>query len=100
MNLYNRLSPRREKVIKEPLFPLNVECRVHGFDDDPETVYTGYFRKIENHKTVLFQYENNTKYRLANLDYLGNVVVIPVESNERWEYYTYGDKKWPSLLTL
>ena len=97
MNLYNRMSPRREKVIKEPLFPLNVQCRVHGFDDNPEIVYTGYFRKIENHKCILFQYENKTKYRLADLDYLGNIVVILAETNERWEFYAYRDRKWPSF---
>lgn len=94
INIYNRISPRREKVLREPLFPLDVECRVHGFDDDPEMVYTGYFRRLENHKCMIFQYgEKMDKFRLANLDYLGKLVIIPTETNERWEYHIFIDRR-------
>lgn len=93
-NLYNKISPRREKVLREPLFPLDIECRVHGFDDDPEAEYIGYFRRIENHKCILFQYGAQLeKFRIAHLDYLGNLVVVPTETNERWEFHVYIDKK-------
>lgn len=91
--LYNKISPRREKVLRDPLFPLDIECRVHGFDDDPETIHTGHFRKLENHSCFIFQYADGTKYRLAHLDYLGNLVVVPTESNDRWEFHDYVDKR-------
>lgn len=96
--LYNRISPRRERVKKDPLFPLDVECRVYGFDDDPDQEYIGYFRKVENHFSIIFHY--NDKFRLAHLDYLGNLVVTLVGTGERWEYYNIIETKRTSFLQI
>ncbi len=89
--LYNRISPRREKVLKVPLFPLDVECRVSGFDDEPNEEYIGHFRKIENHSVILFQY--GKLFRIAHLDYLGNLVVVITATEELWEFYLPPEKR-------
>lgn len=91
--LYHKLSPRkdRERVQKAPLFPLDVECRVSGFDDDPYKEYTGYFRRLENHTCVIFHY--GSLFRIAHLDYLGNLIVWINETDELWDFYMPVEKK-------
>ena len=95
ITLYRKISPRREKTVQwlDSLYPLNVECCATGFDDDPDTVFTGYFRRLENHKCVIFQFADNTKFRLVHPVYLGTITVFVIATGEKWQYSNYGERR-------
>lgn len=90
--LYRKLSPRKEKTItwSADLFPLDIECHVSGFEDEPDAVFTGYFRRLQNHTCIIFQY-GNTKFRLVDLVYLGDITVYIVATGEKWKYFNFGE---------
>jgi hypothetical protein len=77
---------RREKI---PLFPLDVECVVGGFIDQPPDVqFCGFFRSLKNHSGILFVYENGCSFRLAGVDHvLKPLQIMIVSTGEYWDYY-------------
>lgn len=81
-----RINSNNGRTLKRPLFPLNVECKVRGFRDDPYTEYKGYFRKIINDSNCLFEYEKG--FRIADRDYYsGGLEVCISGTNEIWDFY-------------
>jgi hypothetical protein len=70
-----------DRPYKRHPFPLGRKCIVR-FREEPDKIYKGYFRKLQNHSGYIF--ENGVDYRMAFKPGEDPFEIMIEETNELW----------------